>query len=43
MTFRRRTVMVIVNYGWGNLESIKNMLKKAGFESVVSSIPKRKG
>jgi imidazole glycerol-phosphate synthase subunit HisH len=26
----------IVNYGVGNLASIKNMLKKAGFESVIA-------
>jgi glutamine amidotransferase len=29
--------VVIVDYGVGNLESIRNMLKKAGFESKVSS------
>jgi glutamine amidotransferase len=32
-------MIVIVNYGLGNLESIKNMLKKVGFESVISSNP----
>ncbi len=30
-------MLVIVDYGVGNLASIKNMLKKAGFESVVSA------
>ncbi len=29
-------MLAIVDYGVGNLASIKNMLKKAGFESVVS-------
>jgi glutamine amidotransferase len=32
-------MIVIVNYGLGNLESIKNMLKKVGFESIISSNP----
>jgi len=32
-------MIVIVNYGLGNLESIRNMLKKVGFESVMSSNP----
>ena len=32
-------MIVIVNYGLGNLESIKNMLKKVGLESVISSNP----
>lgn len=32
-------MIVIVNYGLGNLGSIKNMLKKVGFESVISSNP----
>jgi imidazole glycerol-phosphate synthase subunit HisH len=30
-------VIAIVNYGVGNLASVKNMLKKAGFESVLAS------
>jgi len=30
-------MIVIINYGLGNLESIKNMVKKIGFESVISS------
>lgn len=30
-------MIVIVDYGCGNLNSIRNMLKKIGFESVVSS------
>ena len=30
-------MITIIDYGVGNLASIKNMLKKAGFESVVSS------
>jgi glutamine amidotransferase len=34
-------MIVIVNYGLGNLESIKNMLKKVGFESVISSDPEQ--
>lgn len=29
--------LVIVDYGVGNLESIRNMLRKAGFDSIVSS------
>jgi imidazole glycerol-phosphate synthase subunit HisH len=29
--------IVIIDYGVGNLESIRNMLKKAGFESHVSA------
>jgi glutamine amidotransferase len=31
--------VVIVDYGVGNLESIRNMLKKAGYDSKVSSNP----
>jgi len=30
-------MIVIVNYGVGNLGSVQNMLKKAGFESVLAS------
>lgn len=30
-------MITIVNYGLGNLGSIKNMLKKAGFESIITS------
>ena len=30
-------MLVIVDYGVGNLASIKNMLKKAGFDSVLAS------
>jgi imidazole glycerol-phosphate synthase subunit HisH len=30
-------MIAIVNYGVGNLASIKNMLKKAGYESVLAS------
>lgn len=30
---------VIINYGMGNLGSIKNMLKKIGHDSVISSDP----
>ncbi len=34
----KETYMItIVNYGVGNLASVKNMLKKAGFESVLAS------
>jgi imidazole glycerol-phosphate synthase subunit HisH len=32
-------MIVIVDYGMGNLGSIKNMLKKAGFPSVISNDP----
>src|SRR5688572_8399068 len=30
-------MIVIVDYGCGNLGSIRNMLKKTGFDSVISS------
>ena len=30
-------MITIVNYGVGNLASIKNMLKKAGFESELAT------
>jgi glutamine amidotransferase len=30
-------MIVIVNYGVGNLGSVQNMIKKAGFESVLAS------
>lgn len=30
-------MIVLVDYGMGNLGSIKNMLKKAGFDSLISS------
>lgn len=30
-------MLVIVDYGVGNLGSVRNMLKKAGFDSVISS------
>jgi glutamine amidotransferase len=33
-------VVVIVDYGMGNLGSIRNMLKRIGAESVVSSSPR---
>src|SRR5687767_7344001 len=33
------TVIVIVDYGAGNVASIKNMLRKAGFDSEISSRP----
>ncbi|BCY16272.1 imidazole glycerol phosphate synthase subunit HisH 2 [Leptolinea sp. HRD-7] len=32
-------MIVIVDYGLGNLGSIKNMLKKAGFPSIISDDP----
>ena len=32
-------MIVIIDYGVGNLSSIKNMLRKCGFESEVSSDP----
>ncbi len=32
-------MIVIVNYGLGNLGSIKNMFKKIGVESIISSEP----
>jgi imidazole glycerol-phosphate synthase subunit HisH len=32
-------MIVIVDYGLGNLGSIKNMLKKAGFPSLISNDP----
>lgn len=32
-------MVVIVNYGMGNLGSIKNMLSKIGVQSVITSIP----
>ena len=28
---------VIIDYGMGNLGSIQNMLKKCGFESIITS------
>ena len=30
-------MIVIVDYGVGNLGSVKNMLKKAGFDSVLAA------
>ena len=30
-------MLTIVDYGVGNLASIKNMLKRTGFESIISS------
>lgn len=33
----RHTMLVIVDYGMGNLGSIKNMLKKLGYESIITS------
>ncbi len=32
-------MLVIVDYGVGNLASVKNMLKKAGYESVLAADP----
>jgi glutamine amidotransferase len=32
-------MIAIIDYGVGNLASIKNMIKKAGFESVLASDP----
>lgn len=32
-------MVVIVNYGMGNLGSIKNMLSKIGVQSIITSIP----
>jgi glutamine amidotransferase len=32
-------MIVIVDYGLGNLGSIQNMLKKAGFPSIISDDP----
>jgi imidazole glycerol-phosphate synthase subunit HisH len=34
---KEKIMIVIVDYGMGNLGSIKNMLKKAGFPSVISN------
>ncbi len=32
-------MIVIVDYGLGNLRSVSNMLRRAGFESVISGAP----
>lgn len=32
-------MIVIVDYNMGNVASVKNILKKIGFEAVVSSDP----
>lgn len=33
-------MITIVDYGMGNLGSIKNMIKRIGYESVISNLPK---
>jgi glutamine amidotransferase len=39
-SFKRQTNMVvIVNYGVGNLSSVQNMLRKAGVQATISSDP----
>jgi len=36
---KRKIVVAIINYGLGNLASIKNMFKKIGVESIITSNP----